>query len=157
MVKFMKKIISIMLFLLLLTGCGSKQEDFYLNYNNKKLLLNHLFSENEYGKYNDSFENLNCAFGDKDITYIYDDLEVEAYGNSKGEMIVYSIVLTSENVKTNEGIGLYDSLDDIISKYGDDYQKDDNTYRYIHNNTELVFVTQNDIIETIEYRLVNID
>ena len=153
----MKKIISIMLFQLFLTGCGSKQEDFYLNYNNKKLLLNHPFSENEYGKYNDSFESENCAFGDKDITYIYDDLEIEAYGNSKGEMIVYSIVLTSENVKTNEGIGLYDSLDDIISKYGDGYQKDGNTYRYVHNNTELVFVTQNNIIETIEYRLVNID
>lgn len=153
----MKKIISITLFLLLLTGCGSKQEDFYLNYNNKKLLLNHSFSESEYGQYNDSFESENCAFGDKDITYIYDDLEVEAYGNSKGEMIVYSIVLTSENVKTNEGIGLYDSLDDVISKYGDDYQKEGNTYRYIHNNTEIVFITQNDIIETIEYRLVNVD
>ena len=78
MVKYMKKMISLVLFLLVITGCGSTKEDFYLNYNNKKLLLNNVFSESEYGKYNDSFESENCAFGDKDITYIYDDIEVEA-------------------------------------------------------------------------------
>ena len=157
MVKLMRKIISILCLLFLITGCGSSKEDFYLSYNNKNLYLDKAFSEEAYGNYLDSFESENCAFGDKDITYIYDGIEIETYGNDKKEMIVYSIVISDENVKTNEGISLYDSVDDMIEKYGNDYIKNENEYRYVHNNTEIVFITQNNIIETIEYRLVNVD
>lgn len=150
----MKKIISLIVIVLLVTACNNKKDDFFLKYHDKNLYLNKPFSEKDYGKYNDSFESENCAFGDKDITYIYDDIEVEAYGNEKGEMIVYSVVLTSDNVLTNEGIKLYDSIQDMLLKYGDDYQKNDNQYRYVRKNMELVFLTQNDIIESIEYRLI---
>lgn len=158
MVKLMKKIISIVSLFLLITGCGNaSKEEFYLNYKDKNLYLDNEFTKENYGEYNDSFESENCAFGDKDITYIYDDVEVEAYGNSKGEMIVYSIVLTGDNIATNEGIKLYDSVSDMIKKYGNDYEKNENQYLYKKGNTEIVFITQNDIIETIEYRLVKVD
>lgn len=153
----MKKIVSLLIILLLVVGCGNnKKEDFYLNYNGKDMKLDMAFSVNNYGKYKDSFESENCAFGDRDVTYIYDDIEVETYGKNN-ELYVYSIRFTSQDVKTNEKIGLYDSMTEAIKVYGNDYEKNDNKYTYRHNKTSLIFIANNDIIESIEYRLDNID
>ena len=52
---------------------------------------------------------------------------------------------------------LYDSISDAITTYGDKYTKFDNKYEYTKGNTSLIFITQNDIIESIEYRITNID
>lgn len=151
----MRKIISLILGIVLLTACG-KNDEFTLKYQDKELFLNKVFSKEKYGEYKDSFESSNCAFGDKDITYIYDELEIETYGNDNGDLIVYSIYLTGDNIKTSEGISLYDEIADAIKIYGDDYQKDDNKYTYTKGNTDLIFITDNDIINSIEYRLNNI-
>ena len=155
--KYMKKIISLMLasIILLTVGCGKKEEDFYLTYNGKNLYLNKEFTENDYGKYNDLFESESCAFGNRDIIYFYDDMEIEVYGQDDGKLIVYSIRL-GENTETNEKISLYDLMSDAIKVYGNDYQKDGNTYTYTRGNTELIFITNNDIIESIEYRIKDI-
>ena len=88
---------------------------------------------------------------------MYDDIEVETYGNNKGELIIYSIRFTGEDVKTNENIGLYSSLNDMIKTYGGNYVKNDNEYTYTKGNTDLIFIVQNDMIESIEYRLNNLD
>ncbi len=154
----MKKLINLIfiLVLFLVIGCSNKG-DFYLKYQDKSFELNKVFTKEEYGNYNDYFESENCAFGNKDITYFYDDVEVETYGNERDELIVYSILFTSENVKTNEGIGLYDTINDAINTYGNDYIKDGNKYIYNRNNTSLIIIVQNDIIESIEYRIKNMD
>ena len=154
----MKKLIKICLAFIILfifSGCG-KKEDFYITYQDKNLYLNREYNVDDYGKYNQMFENESCAFGDKDITYIYNDLEIEAYQNLQSKMIVYSIYFTSDNIKTNEGIGLYDTINDAIKIYGNDYTKDNGKYTYIHGDTSLIFITQNEIIESIEYRMTNI-
>lgn len=149
----MKKIISLILVVLFITACGKKEEGFYLKYNGKDIKLDTAFDVNVNGQYKDSFESANCAFGNRDVTYIYDDIEVETFGNDKNELIIYSIVFTNEKVKTNEGIGIYDSIEEVIEKYGENYTKDDNKYTYKRDNTSLVFITSNDIIESIEYQL----
>lgn len=151
----MKKIVSLFIFLLLLTACGTKKEEFYLKYNNRDIKLDTVFDAS-ISDYNDSFESANCAFGNRDVTYIYDDIEVETYGNDKNELIIYSIVFTSENVKTNEGIGIYDSIEEAVEKYGKDYTQEDNKYTYTHGKTSIIFITSNGIIESIEYLLNNI-
>lgn len=153
----MKKIISVLVLgIVLLVGCGKKEQDFYLTYQGKNLYLDKVYNENDYGKAEDSFENESCAFGDRDVTYIYDEIEVETYGNNKGELIVYSIYFTGDNVKTNEGIGLYDTISDAIKVYGKDYVQDGTKYVYEHNNTSLIFITENDVIRKIEYRVKNV-
>ena len=166
----MKKLISALLVcLLVVCACGKteptkeekgvvekQEEGYYLNYDGHKLVLNKEFNTDDYGQYETLFENEACAFGDKDITYFYKDVEVEAYRDNNGKMIVYSIRIVSEEGKTNEGIGLYDLIDDAILKYGENYAKDDNIYKYTSNNTELIFVTENDLINSIEYRIANL-
>ena len=152
----MKKIVSLVLIMFLIVACGKEKEEFYIKYNNHDIKLDTVFNEDVHGKYVDFFESENCAFGDKDITYMYDDIEIETYGNKEGKLIIYSIRLISTNVKTNEGIGLEDSIEDAIKKYGDDYVKEDNKYTYNHGKTSLVFITQNGIIESIEYTLNNL-
>ena len=151
----MKKIISLILGIILLTACG-KVEEFTLKYQNKELFLNKTFTKENYGEYKDFFESENCAFGDKDITYIYDDLEIETYGNKNGDLIVYSIYFTGDAIKTSEGISLYDEIEDAIKVYGNDYKKDGNKYTYTKGNTDLIFITDNNIINSIEYRLNNL-
>ena len=151
----MKKIISLILGIILLTACG-KVEEFTLKYQDKELFLNRVFTKESYGEYKDFFESENCAFGDKDITYIYDDLEIETYGNKNGDLIVYSIYFTGENVKTNEGISLCDEMNDAIEVYGNNYKQEGNKYTYTKGNTDLIFVTDNNIINSIEYRLNNL-
>ena len=152
----MKKIFSLLIIgLLFITACGNKKEDYYLNYSGKKIELNKEFNVNDYGEYNDLFENESCAFGNRDITYFYDDIEVEAYGDDNNKLIVYSIKIISENIKTNEGISLYDTISEAINVYGKDYSKDDNKYTFTSGNTSIIFITQNDIIASIEYRISN--
>ncbi len=157
----MKKIVSVLIIcLLLLCACSKKeeiQEGFYLNYNGNKLELNKEFNTGDYGQYNSMFQNASCAFGDRDITYFYKDVEIEAYENKDKKLIVYSIRIISEDGKTNEGIGLYDLITDAIAKYGDKYIQIDNKYAFTKGNTSLIFITQNDIIESIEYRITNIE
>ena len=155
----MKKIVSLILIVLFITACSakdSKKDEYYLTYNGHDIKLDTVYNENTHGKSNDSFESANCAFGDRDVTYIYNDIEVETYGNKNNELIIYTIRLTSENVKTNEGIGLYDSIDDAILKYGDKYSKDDNKYTYTKGSTSLIILTDNGLIESIEYQLNNL-
>lgn len=154
---FMKKVISFLVcFVFLLVGCQKKEKDFYLTYNGFDLYLNRVYNEKDYGKANSHFENESCAFGDKDVIYMYDDIEIETYGNSKGELIVYSIYFTGDDVKTNEGIGLYDTISDVINIYGKKYTQDGNKYVYERNNTSLIFITENDVIRKIEYRTKNV-
>ena len=156
--KLIKKITSLALIMLFITACGgSKKEEFYLTYNNKDIKLDTVYDQRIHGNPNDSFESTNCAFGDRDVTFIYDDIEIETYGNKKNELIIYSIVLTGDNIKTTEGIGLYDSMNDAIKIYGEDYAQNDNQYTYNHGKTSLVFITDNGLIESIEYKLNNLN
>ena len=167
----MKKIISLLLVcIVFICACGKnedkdinltedttvKEEGYYLDYNGHKLVLDKEFNTNDYGEYDNMFENEACAFGERDVTYFYKDIEIETYGGKTGGLTVYSIRIVSDDGKTNEGIGLYDLIDDAISKYGDNYQKDDNIYKYTRGNTALIFVTENDLIKSIEYRVANL-
>lgn len=154
----MKKLVSLVLVLVILfiTACGNGGE-YYLTYNGKDIKLDTAYNVEAHGQYNNLFESANCAFGDRDVTYIYDDIEVETYGNGKNELIIYSIRFTTDKVKTNEKIGINDNIEDAIKAYGNDYTKTDNKYTYKHGKTSLIFITSNDIIESIEYELNNIN
>ena len=50
-----------------------------------------------------------------------------------------SVVILDDSVSTKEGIYLYSDLDSLIEKYGDDYTKELNTYKYESGQSQLVF------------------
>ena len=90
------------------------------------------------------------------MTYIYNNFQLQSYENDKGKMIIYSIFLIDNQVATREGLSLYDTYDDMIRIYGNDYQNEGNLYIYTKKETDLNIVIQNGIIESIEYTLNNI-
>ena len=159
MVRLMKKILSLMfLVLLLVVGCQKEEkEEFYLTYSGHNLYLNKEYTTDNYGQYTEMFENESCAFGDRDVTFIYPDIEIETYSNlNSDKLIVYSIYFTGDDAKTNEGIKLFDEIAYAIKVYGNGYEKDGSKYTYNQGNTSLIFITENDIIKNIEYRVKNI-
>lgn len=62
-----------------------------------------------------------------------------------------SVVILDDSVSTKEGIYLYSDLDSLIEKYGDDYTKELNTYKYESGQSQLVFLVEDDEITSIEY------
>ena len=78
--------------------------------------------------------------------------EIEKVSNSiDGVDSVASISFLDDSVKTQEGIYLYSSLDDMIDAYGDDYEESLGLYTYVQGDSELAFLVDNDEVVSIEY------
>jgi len=161
----MKKKIWIGLIILLaicLTGCGSKdqattdnkEEKYSLTYKEKTITVGDEFTEDIIDGEPTISELPNCAFPTADQVYTYDDLEiVPATVNDKE--VVYSVYFITDEPSTAEGIKLGDSLDDVLNKYGEEYDQPlNNKYVYTKNNTELAFIIENESVTAIEYTLL---
>ena len=94
-----------------------------------------------------------CALDGTDNVYQFQTVEVTAFKDSSGEFI-YSIFLTDANTPTAEGLYLGDSLDQVTTLYGSDYQRNGTEIRYQKGNTLLVILLQNDFVFSIEYRMI---
>jgi len=93
-----------------------------------------------------------CAFEGTDNVYSYGTFEVTAYDEGKGEFI-YSIYLADPNITTAEGLALGDDVSRITELYGPNCVVTDNQYTYLGRGTQLVIVTNNDFVASIEYRI----
>lgn len=103
-------------------------------------------------EYSDVAEVPSCAFGGNDNVYHYDMFELTAYFDENVERI-YAIYFIDPNLPTTEGLSLGDTVDDMVSLYGEDYTAEENVYTYTRGETSLIFITKNDIIVSIEYCL----
>lgn len=96
-----------------------------------------------------------CAFSGTDNVYTYDSIEVIAYDEGKGEHL-YSIYLLDPNTSTAEGLMLGDSLEKMISIYGENYVNNGtDEYAYYRGDTILVVLAKNDVINAIEIRMAD--
>lgn len=93
-----------------------------------------------------------CAFGGNDNVYNFEVFELTAYFDEDEERI-YSIYFIDPNLPTLEGLCLGDTVDDMKSRYGEDYETEESAYIYTRGETLLIVITRNDIIVSIEYRL----
>lgn len=100
-----------------------------------------------------TFEVPSCALEGTDNVYNYETMEVTAFNDGTGEFI-YSIYLLDPNLTTPEGLALGDTLDKVVSLYGDNYTEEGTSYTYESAGTMLIIIMQNDTIASIEYRLV---
>lgn len=96
------------------------------------------------------FEAESCALPGMEKIYTYSGFEILTY-EKEGVDYVLSVVILDDSVSTKEGIYLYSDLDSLIEKYGDDYTKELNTYKYESGKSQLVFLVEDDEITSIEY------
>ena len=138
-------------FMIVCIACG-KKDGFFLTYCDNDIKLGSVFKGLGV-EYSDSFDSKNCVSSSKDVSYVYDDIEVEVCDNKKNESIVYAINFISLSVKTNEGVGIEDSVDNMLKAYGNDYTKDGDKYIYKRGDTKLTFTTRDNMIIGIGYNL----
>ena len=101
----------------------------------------------------DNFENPNCAGEGKFITYMHDAMELTV--NVIGDKtVIFSIFLTDANTPTAEGLYLGDDAARISELYGAGTASDDGaTITYTKGVTQLVVMTDSEMVSSIEYRL----
>lgn len=133
---------------------NSKDEEgvFSFVYEGAALVPGELLDISVLPKYSGVAEVPSCAFGGNDNVYNFKMFELTAYFDGDEERI-YSIYFTDPNLPTTEGLCLGDTVEDMISLYGEDYEAEGTACTYTRGATSLNIITRNDIVISIEYRL----
>lgn len=132
----------------------SKEEEgtFSFLYDGVTLIPGEVFDRSVLGKYKGVSEVSNCALGGSDKVYNYKMFELTAYIEEDVERID-SIYFIDSNLPTTEGLRLGDTVEDMKSLYGENYEAEGTTYTYTRGETLLIIITKNDIVVSIEYCL----
>ena len=117
----------------------------------KEFKLGDIFTIEKFGEPINYTEIPSCAFNGLDKTYIYEHYEVMTYPDGSVDRIL-SIYILDDKISTTEGIKISDSYNDMIKKYGNNYKKDFNQYIYELNKAQIIFIVENNIIISIEYK-----
>lgn len=133
---------------------NSQKEEgvFSFEYEGTTLVPGEFLEHSTLPKYTDVAEVPSCAFGGNDNVYNFKVFELTTHVDGDEECI-YSIYFIDPNLSTTEGLRLGDTVDDMISLYGEDYEAEENVYTYTRGETLLNMITKNDIVVSIEYRL----
>lgn len=94
-----------------------------------------------------------CAIEGTDNVYNYETFEVTAYDDGTGE-VIYSIYFLDPNLTTTEGLALGDDAAKVVELYGEAYAEEGSSYIYTGAGTQLHIILQNDLVTSIEYRMV---
>lgn len=116
----------------------------------KKAILGEEFNKEVFGKEEDYSEIASCAFEGLDRTYAYPNYEITTFPDGEKER-VYTIYFLTENVQTQEGIKITDSLKKMKEVYGNETSKQGNQYVYTKGKTNLEFIVEEDVITSIQY------
>ena len=134
---------------------GKQKEEkgiFSFSYEGATLIPGEVFDQSVLGEYSELSEVPSCAFDGNDRVYNYEMFELTAYIDGEEERI-YSIYFIDPNLLTTEGLSMGDTVDDMKSIYGEDYEMIGTSYDYTGEDTILSIITQNDVVVGIEYRL----
>lgn len=96
------------------------------------------------------FEAEACAFPGLEKIYVYTGFELYTY-EVDGVDYIASVVLMDDTVSTKEGISLFDTLDDVLAAYGDQYEEELGLYTYHLGQSDLNFLIENGEVTSIEY------
>jgi hypothetical protein len=96
------------------------------------------------------FEAESCASQGLDKIYTYGGIEIHTYENNDKDYVA-SILFIDDTVETDEGIALFETLEDVVKAYGDDYFKYLGLYTYQGIDSKLSFLIENEEIISIEY------
>lgn len=149
-----KKILILIISILFLCGCNSKEKtiyEYYVTVDDVDIKVDVLF---EYLRVSlNNYNDIKFTADSDNIVYSYNDIEIETYISDNIEK-VKSFWFTTDKYNTNEGVRIGDSVDKMIYVYGDNYNYNNDVYVYKLNNSSLSFIVENGIIKGIEYDLV---
>ncbi|MBR5529839.1 MAG: hypothetical protein IKU57_05135 [Oscillospiraceae bacterium] len=126
------------------------EEGFYFLYEDVKLIPGTTFDETLLPEYNDKYEVESCANQGTDILYNYNTFELTAYNGKE----IYSIYLIDPNTPTTEGLYVGDTRVDVEKLYGTDYVEEDGEVIFTKGATQLRLIMEDDVVSSIEYRMV---
>lgn len=105
----------------------------------------------ELGEPNSYFEAASCAFENElDKTYTYSGFQIITYPTDDRDWIS-CILLQDDTVKTQEGIRIGSSFDDVLSAYGTEYTEDGSMMIYEKDGMELCFVVEEEKVTSVQY------
>ena len=96
------------------------------------------------------FESPSCAFQGLDKFYYYNGFEINTYEINTVDYIS-AIKLMDDSISTAEGVSIGSELAEVLTAYGDGYEKEQNFYTYTLGSTHLQFIAENNIITDIYY------
>ena len=100
------------------------------------------------------FEMPSCAFDGMDRVFRYPGADLYTYPMGDDDF-VYTIVFFDHTARTAEGnIHLGSSLQAVLDAYGDDYEYETGMFSFIRGLTVLEFMTSDDTVIGISYRLI---
>lgn len=85
------------------------------------------------------FEAPSCAFVGTDYIYTYQNYTI-TYATMDDKIQLVSLTLTSDIVTTDEGAYIGQSIEDVISIYGQENQDDDASLVYTKGDSQLKFI-----------------
>jgi len=151
--------------ILLVAACGQKKaepkslqkEDLKFAYNNKtfeldsdvQTLLDELGSDYEFS------EAPSCVYEGTDKAYEYSGIAIYTYPLN-GKNLIDEIVLTDSQFKTDKGVKVGSTKEDIINAYGENYIEEGDMLTYRLNNAQadspcIYFILNNGSVESISY------
>lgn len=156
----MKKIIIIAICLVLILGCEKKEQneinDLQFTHNSFEIKPGIMFNNIKYllNETND-IRSITSNYNEQEANvYEYDNFEIETYYDNNQNEKIYSIRLTNDQEQTNEGIKIGDTIDNMISTYGQKYELlSDNVYLYNFDDINITFTINDNKINEIVYYL----
>jgi len=116
----------------------------------KKANLGEEFNKEAFGQEENYSEIASCAFEGLDKTYTYANYEITTFPDGEKEK-VYSVYFLNENIATQEGVKITDSVEKMKEVYGEEAEVQGNQYRYTKGKTNLEFIVEEDVITSIQY------
>ena len=126
---------------------------FVFNYEGAKVIPAEPFDPSVLPEAASVYEVPSCALEGTDNLYNYESFEITAFNDGNGE-VVYSIYFLDPNLTTTEGLALGDSLEKAVELYGENYEDLNGELVYTVLNTQLRLIVENDVVVSIEYRMV---
>lgn len=126
-------------------------EGWFYNLDDVKINLLEALPDNV-PKYLNSYTIPSCASQGTDYVYVYDDIEITCYSNG-GVELPYIIYLKEDgNGKTSEGVGIGDTVEQVVNVYGSDYVEKNSEYNYVKGETTLSFLIRDGKVLEITYQ-----
>lgn len=141
--------------MVMLAGCGRKDNKDVFGYNNGSVVLvpGEKFDAQADGLSETIayMEAASCYFDGLDKVFTYDGYEVTTYPKGDGDYI-QSINITSDAIKTDKGIGVGSTPAQLEAAYGKDYTVSGKMYEYYQDDTKyMYFFILNDVVQYYGY------